>query len=219
MNNLAVVDPRPLFRAGLGNLLRAMGFDNVLEAADLEELRDMADPRYGPDLLLVELSRVTHGAADFMEDIRGWAPGCRVVFLATNFDMELLSDCLAAGAYGYISENISHDELHESLRLVIAGGKVFPAELAALLSGRGIFADAASAGELAEGILSDREIDIVRCLSSGSSNKVIAQKLGIAEATVKVHVKRILRKTPFSNRTQVALWASAQGLVERQPGI
>ena len=94
-----------------------------------------------------------------------------------------------------------------------AGEKVFPSKLAALIPDliSKLGNPRASKGELEDSRLSDRELDILRCLTNGQTNKVIAKNLNIAESTVKVHVKRILQKIHASNRTQAALWGAARG--------
>jgi two-component system nitrate/nitrite response regulator NarL len=185
-----------------------MGFDPVIEAGSVGELRGRLDPSDGPALLLAELPLVRGGGADLISEVCEFLPHCRVVFLAAHLDLDLLSDCMAAGACGYLSENISPETLQESLRLVAAGGTVFPAELASLLIVRRTLATGAGGAEPPQpSAFSDRELDVIRCVAGGASNKAIARELGIAQATVKVHLKRILSKTAFSNRTQLAIWA------------
>lgn len=126
----------------------------------------------------------------------------------------MLARCFAAGASGYLLENISRDTLGKSLTLVGAGGKVFPPELAPYISNFAVkSAEPANGATFPNELrLSGRELEILHCLTRGQSNKAIGQTLEIAEATVKVHVKRILRKIHASNRTQAALWAAARGL-------
>jgi two-component system nitrate/nitrite response regulator NarL len=229
MATVAVLGSSPLFRAGLVSLLGTMGFGRVEEAENIRELKieelkrranDASGSESGPDILLVALLR---GAEDFthlegfthlIEEIRTWVPQAKVVFLATDLDLDLLSGCFAAGANGYLLENISCDSLEESLKLVCTGAKVFPSELALLIPGLAckLGGSAISTSELRDFDLSDREIEILRCLTDGQTNKIIAKELNIAEATVKVHVKRILRKTHASNRTQAALWGVVRGV-------
>ena len=106
------------------------------------------------------------------------------------------------------------DALQESLRLVRAGEKVFPSELASYIPAMpsNFAIPEISTSALREFELSCREIEILQCLTNGQSNKAIAKNLDIAEATVKVHVKRILRKAHVANRTQAALWGVSKGV-------
>jgi len=125
-----------------------------------------------------------------------------------------------AGADAYLAKTISHEVLIKSLDLVMLGEAVFPSSILGLIR-RGASkagddeheADGVEYGEAeSEPIpkqLSVRETVILRCLMQGDSNKLIARKFDIAEATVKVHVKAILRKIHAKNRTQAAIWAAS----------
>lgn len=211
---LSVIDPSTLSRAGLVSLLRAMGFAIVAEAACIAELKRGDAGRSVPDLVLVDLSLGGGDVAEIMREIESWAPHCKVVFLAQALDMALLGACFAAGASGYLLKDISRDALQGTLSLVTVGEKVFPSALAFQMAGLVTrFGERRfDATKLEAGNLSEREIDILRCLVTGYPNKIIAANLSIAESTVKVHLKRILRKTRAANRTQAAIWAVENGL-------
>jgi two-component system nitrate/nitrite response regulator NarL len=128
--------------------------------------------------------------------------------------MPTLSSCFAAGACGYLLEDISRDGLLHSLRLVSAGENVFPSALAsalsALASKPGVNIN--TTDELRDLRAMDLKIDILRCIANGETNSAIGKKLGISEAQVSAHIKYILRKLRVSNRTQAALWGVARGL-------
>jgi two-component system, NarL family, nitrate/nitrite response regulator NarL len=214
MATLAVIHPNALFRAGLARLLSALSFGGVLEAANVQELRRQDNGCAAPDVLLINLSCGIESLDDLMRQVNTSLPEARVVFLASKLDVELLGACFAAGASGYLLETISSDALQESLKLVGTGAKVFPSELASLISELSFkLGDTSSKRiELRDCHLSAREVEILRCLAAGRSNKMIAHMLNITDTTVKVHVRRILRKIHASNRTQAALWAAARGL-------
>jgi two-component system nitrate/nitrite response regulator NarL len=215
MNSVTVIGARSLFRAGLVDLLSAIGFNPIEEADDPGELRrgfgEASPPR---DMLIIALARGAEGVAAAVHELKIWHAGAKVVCLAPEFDLDEMRACFAAGACGYVLESISRDALRESLRLVAAGEKVFPSQLAVQFPA---LAARPAAPETVDGArhdaeLSTRELEILQCLANGQSNKVIARNLEIAEATVKVHVKRILRKAHAVNRTQAALWAIARGV-------
>jgi two-component system nitrate/nitrite response regulator NarL len=191
-----------------------MDFDPVREAGDAQELRRQIgeDRRIRPDLLLIDLSETVISAGDVKE----WAPITKVVLLAADLDLELLSEYFAVGASGYLLKKISRNALEESIRLVLAGEKVLPSRLVTVMPRIGVSWQPKSKGGGLEQ-LSNREIDILRCLANGQSNKATADTLGIAESTVKVHVKRILQKIHAANRTQAALWGAARGLGKDNP--
>ena len=213
MSTLGVVGASPLFRAGLVSLLKVMGFDQVQEGTDIEALKRVVTDATIPEIFLTNLPSQAEDISAIMEEFRSWNPSARVVFLTSDLNVDLLVSCFSEGANGLLLENISCEAFEESLRLVCAGEKVFPSELATLIPGL-VSKNGNTAVDMADVRsfqLSDREIDILRCLSIGQSNKVIANTLHIAESTVKVHVKRILQKTHATNRTQAALWGAARG--------
>jgi two-component system nitrate/nitrite response regulator NarL len=214
MSHLAVLGTRPLLRAALVSLLESLGFERVEEAPTLNALMQRATGDTRPEIILINVSGVGD-ISRLMEEISSWAPSTKVVFLSTDLDVKLLSSCFAAGASGYLLENLSSEALQKSLTLVSAGEKVFPSELAAVISDFALERDTGSetSADLQGFDLSAREIWILRLLADGQSNKLIASTLHIAESTVKLHLRNILRKLHATNRTQAALWALRRGVV------
>jgi two-component system nitrate/nitrite response regulator NarL len=191
-----------------------MGFDPVLEASDLTDLvrREGEAPR--PDLMLIGLPQSVAEIGPLMQEIRAWALVTKVVFVAARLDPQALIACFAAGACGYLIENISREGLKHSLRLVSAGENVFPSELANALGALSlhIAGSVDARRELQHLHMSDREVEVLRCLARGESNNGIATRLGISETAVSADIRHILKKLGVSNRTQAALWAVAKGL-------
>jgi two-component system nitrate/nitrite response regulator NarL len=214
MDGVTVVGSRSLLRSGLVSLLGTIGFESIEEADDIRHLRGRPDAKPVAGMLIVCLVRGVDDITCVVGEIRDWEPSAKIVFVVPKLDLEVMSACFAAGACGYLIDTISRDALRESLKLVNAGEKVFPSDLASLfpLLAARIGSAEQAASEPPESDLSRREIEILRCLTNGQSNKVIAKNLAIAEATVKVHVKRILRKANANNRTQAALWGVATGV-------
>jgi two-component system nitrate/nitrite response regulator NarL len=211
---ITVIGSRSLLRAGLVSLLSAIGFESIEEADDIKYLRDHINAKPSSDMLIVCLVRGVEEIRAAVAEIRAREQTARIVFVVPKLDLDIMSACFAAGASGYLLETISRDALRESLKLVSAGEKVFPSELASLfplLASKFGTPEINNSAPLASD-LSRREIEILRCLTDGQSNKMIAKNLEIAEATVKVHVKRILRKAHVINRTQAALWGVATGV-------
>ena len=214
MDSIMVVGPGSLFRAGLVSLLGAAGFTSILEADEIDQLKHRIDDKPSPNSLLIAVARSDDDIIGTMRVLRAWTPDAKIVLVAVALDLEIMGACFAAGADGYLLESISGEALRESLKLVGAGEKVFPSELATL------FPVLVSQMHHPEGEtlavrnshFSSRELQILGCLVTGQSNKAIANDLNIAEATVKVHVKRILRKAHVANRTQAALWGVASGV-------
>ena len=202
MTDICVVGRRRLVRAGLVRILEGDSFRVTAEAASLRELNALP---WANGLVLVDRPE---SFDELDREIRriGASAGVHYVMLADSVDQAALTASYSAGADDYLLHDISPEALYESLRLVMAGERVFPSDLATMLADWSWRArlqfDRAGAGALSE-----REAEIVRCLADGMPNKVIASALTITESTVKVHLKSILRKLGVSNRTQAAIWA------------
>ncbi len=210
--NVFLIDANKLFREGMKRLFETTPFHVIGEAGSLREgvpAVEAAGTR--PELILIDLANGSDDEVDLMRELRTEHPDIRIVILTTDLCTRRLSGALGAGADGYLMKDIACEALMQSLKLVMMGEKVFPTHLAELLvSGR--------TEELATEVparrkgLSQREIQILRCLLNGNSNKMIANHLHITEATVKVHLKSLLRKINASNRTQAAIWALNNGI-------
>ncbi|HEY9548477.1 MAG TPA: response regulator transcription factor [Kiloniellaceae bacterium] len=213
--NTLLIGRNRLFLEGLKSLLRDSSFDARNEVSGVCDI-DFLDDDEAPELILIELRG---DVADFVQDLQQLQealPGTPVVVLTDERDPRTLAACLNAGAAAFLLKDISLEALIHSLKLAMLGQKVMPTELAmALINGAG-GAQPADGRSIAHYGLSDRETEILRCLVSGDANKVIANRLEITEATVKVHMKSLLRKIKAGNRTQAAIWALNQGLA---PGL
>ncbi|MBX7483389.1 LuxR C-terminal-related transcriptional regulator [Qipengyuania qiaonensis] len=163
-------------------------------------------------MIVVDADALGNVAKEVVE-VRQAFPESRVVVLHEDLTVERLVDVFDAGADGYILKEISCESLVNCLQLAARGEKVVPGQLVKQLPhfARATADQAKAEGELSE-LLSEREIATLRCLVMGYPNKVIARRLDIGEATVKVHVKAILRKLNVQNRTQAAICAVNHGV-------
>ena len=134
--------------------------------------------------------------------------------LASDLSVDVLRDAMTCGADGFLMKDVSPEALIQSLQLIMLGEKVFPTNLAAMLL------DMNSTPSPVNSLrgLSPREQEILQALVTGASNKLIANRLGITEATVKVHLSTLLRKIDVNNRTQAAIWAMNNGFHRRRRG-
>jgi two-component system, NarL family, nitrate/nitrite response regulator NarL len=136
-----------------------------------------------------------------------------IVALSDQMDSEALVSALRAGVQAFLLRDMSPESLIQSLMLVKTGEVVFPTELAAhLISSIKRHVPAFDLSDMSRFGLSEREMQILRCLVEGQPNKVIANNLNLAEGTVKVHLKALLRKINAANRTQAAIWALNHGM-------
>jgi two-component system nitrate/nitrite response regulator NarL len=215
--NALLIDPNRLFREDLRHRLRNSSFEIIAEASSLGEGAAAVDAGLRPDLVLLDLANGGEDEVEAMRRLRRLLPDARIVVLTAELCERRLTDTLESGADGYLMKDLSSEALAQSLRLVIMGEKVFPTHLAALLISGRVSSVGLDTPILRKG-LSPREGQILPYLVNGESNKTIANRLNITEATVKVHLKSLLRKINASNRTQAAIWALNHGIDGRPPG-
>jgi DNA-binding NarL/FixJ family response regulator len=174
----------------------------VAEASNGKEAID-AFRSHQPDVTLMDLQMPEVDGLEAIEAIRKEFPEARIIVLTTyTGDMQVLR-ALKAGARGYILKGHVHKELLDTIRAVHAGQKRIPPEIAAEL-----------ADHAADDPLTEREIDVVRLIAAGNSNKQIADQLSIGEATVKSHVTNILSKLGANDRAHSVTIALKRGIIE-----
>ncbi|GAA2632471.1 response regulator transcription factor [Dactylosporangium fulvum] len=208
-----VADDQAAVRAGLVLILRAVpGFEVVAEAADGAEAVERA-LELRPDVVVMDLRMPRVDGITATR--RLVAAGVTGVLVLTTFDLdEYLFGALRAGAAGFLLKDADAADLVEAVRTVARGdGIVAPAVtrrvLAAFARSVPAAPDTVSPADLAT--LTERERDVLGCLGAGLSNAEIADRLGIAEATTKTHVSRILAKLNLRSRVQAAIAARAIG--------
>jgi two-component system nitrate/nitrite response regulator NarL len=210
-----LVEEYGLFREGLRHILAETPYDIQREADSLDAALSLIKEGFTPRLLLLDFNEGGNQEFDAIRLLRAEHPQLRIVILTNKVSTRTLAKALEAGIDAYLLKDMSPQALVQSLTLAILGEKVFPTNLARVLIEGGFAGENGSAPPLIGG-LSEREIQILRCLVNGDPNKIIADRLKITESTVKVHLKGILRKIHAGNRTQAAIWAVAQG-IERYP--
>jgi two-component system, NarL family, nitrate/nitrite response regulator NarL len=207
-----VVSRNNLFREGLRSLLAGTEHEVRILANDVDDLHRLTPEEREGAIVLLDDCNDTEQTVDAIRRLGDDMPETPVIVLSSRIQPPLLAACLSAGASGYLLVDISFEALVQSLELVALGEKVFPTQLAALFISEIGYSDR----EMAEGAdvdkLSERQRQILQCLVKGASNKVIARRLDITDATVKVHMKGLLRKIHVENRTQAAIWALNHGL-------
>jgi two-component system nitrate/nitrite response regulator NarL len=211
-----VVEGNRLFREGLKHLLAGSHFSIEEEAGSYAAAASLLDGGFQPDLVLFGLRDDDKEAAADIRKLRSKLASSRIAVLAHDISANGLAKILEAGADAYLMSDLSTEALIQSLHLTMLGEKVFPTNLAKLLI-EGRVDVGGGHYSFNGGMLSEREVQILRCLANGEPNKTIANRLKITEATVKVHLKGLLRKINVCNRTQAALWAVAQGIDKTLP--
>jgi len=209
--SVILVDRTQLFREGIRRILEGSKFTIDVEGSSLQEvLSRVGEAR--PDLAMFDFEAGATEIPDAVERLRALNPAILTVVLTEKLCTGDLTSGLAARVDGYLLKDMSVEALMLSLNLILVGQKIFPADCAHLLVNERIAADGTSTDLGADSTITPREKQILAGLLNGLSNKGIAQRLDLAEATVKAQLKSVLRKIHLQNRTQAAVWALKNGI-------
>ncbi len=230
---ILVIDDHSLFRRGLTALLaRDPQLHVVGDAADAGEgLRRAQELQ--PDIILLDNHLPGVSGVDALPALHDAAPKALILMLTVSEDENDLAAALRGGAVGYLLKTVDSDVLTRSILRAMQGDSIIAPEmmskLVAAYRGAAKTTVADPAGPVAPASLmpasatpttcaaiaslSPREIDVLRCIVRGASNKEIAREHGIAETTVKIHVQHVLRKLDVSSRVHAAVIASEAGLL------
>jgi DNA-binding NarL/FixJ family response regulator len=216
---IILVGKNTLFREGIARILGSADFRILASVSCTDDLLPSKLQPHQPLFLVVHTGDDFGAAAEQIELFRDQHPGGRIAIVASHYRQGDLVSAFRAGANGYFVDVMACDVFIKSIELVMMGETIFPpAFLPFVLDPEDApVCEAAPHEENNRATLigtkdtlapqlSTREKSILRCLIEGHSNKSIARKINIAEATVKVHVKAILRKIRVQNRTQAAIW-------------
>jgi len=208
---ILVADDHALIREAFRHLLAELVPGcNVIEAADCESARNRASENPDLDLVLLDLRLPGPGGLATLDAMRAENPTLPVVVVSAIEDPNAMRMVLAHGAMGFIPKSSSNDVMMSALQLVISGGRYLPPELLA-----GDYAPSAPTS-LDEVRLTDRQREVLALMVQGKSNKLICRELGLAEATVKIHVTAILRALKVSSRAQAIVAINQLGLMSGQ---
>jgi DNA-binding NarL/FixJ family response regulator len=200
---LLVVDDHPLLRAGIQAVLEGEADISLVgEAANGNDaIKSFRVHR--PDVTLMDLQMPIMNGIDAIKAIRQEFPDARFIVLTTyQGDVQALR-ALKAGAAGYLLKSMLRLDLLDTIRAVHAGKRRIPPEIAAEL-----------ADHVTEDALTDREIQVLRMVANGTSNKMIAAKLSLSEDTIKGHMKSILAKLGANDRTHAVTIAMKRGFID-----
>ena len=180
---IAIADDHPLMRAALASALADLATDvQFLEAANHAATLAVIEALPGPDLLLMDLHMPGTDGIEGVRDVRNRAPQVPLAVVSADDDPAAVRSLLALGVSGFIPKTDSPAVIASAVRLILAGG------------------DSVSG-------LTSRQIDVVRLLARGLSNKAIARELGVSEGTVKVHLLAVFRVLDVRNRTAAVIAA------------
>ena len=200
---ILTVDDHPLLRSGIETLVNA--------EADMKLVAEASNGRqavelyrlHRPDVTLMDLQMPEVSGAEAIAEIQSEFQDARIIVLTTYRGDAQILRALKAGARAYLLKIQLHRELLETIRAVHAGQKRIPPDIAAEL-----------AEHATDDALSSREIDVLRLIAAGNSNKLIADQLSIGEATVKSHVANILSKLSANDRAHAVTIGLKRGMIE-----
>jgi len=205
-----LVDDHALFRDGLA-LLIAHRLSTpelpieVLEAADLVQAGEVLAQHPDLSLVLLDLGLSDHQGLGTLTQWISMAPGVPVVVLSADERPDVILAAVDAGAAGFIPKTVHAQTMQEALRCVLGGGVYLPAMTLAAPRAK-------SGATLAALGLSERQVDVLRLLIEGKSNKDICRRLELAESTVKTHLAAIFRKLDVNSRTQAVVAVAQAGI-------
>ena len=200
---ILTVDDHPILRKGIASLVNAESdMKLVAEASGGQEAIDLYR-LHRPDVTLMDLQMPEMNGAEAISEIQSEFQDARIIVLTTYSGDAQILKALRAGARAYILKGHVHRELLETIRAVHVGQKRIPPDIAAQL-----------ADHATDDALSPREIDVLRLIAAGNSNKLIADRLSIGEATVKSHVANILSKLGANDRAHAVTIGLKRGIIE-----
>lgn len=209
-----ICDDHAVFRRGLVMVLESeLGIEVVAEASDGEDVIALAKET-APDVILMDVRMPKSSGIEATRAIVAAAPTVRVLMLTVSDEEEDLYEAIKAGANGYLLKEISIEEVADAIRAVAAGQSLISPPMASkLLSEFNNLAKAAAAKVTAPK-LSDRELQVLKLVAQGMSNREVAEQLFISENTVKNHVRNILEKLQLHSRMEAVVYAVREKLLD-----
>ena len=202
---IIIAEDHMMIREGLKQLLELDGTMKVIaEANDGEECLNLLNKKIHPDILLLDINMPKKNGIEVLEYIKQNKIPVKVLILTVHNEVEYLLKAVDIGIDGYLLKDSSYDELKEAIDVVISGNTYIQPSLLPALNES--MEDYALDKEKIE-CLTKRELDVLRLISEGCSNKKISDELTISERTVKNHISHIFRKIDVEDRTQAAVFA------------
>ncbi len=218
MNKISVLlaDDHTLVRQGLKALLTAEGdMQVVAEAEDGRQAVALAK-KTSPQVVVMDIAMPMMNGRDATRQIIKNCPETKVLVLSSYSDDACVKELLEAGATGFLMKQTASTELSNAIRMARRGGRVLSPDIVRRMraQGNGAFLDGGINGKAAE--LTDREIEVLKIIAEGLSNREIATQLGISIKTVEKHRQQVMNKLNIHEVAGLTRYALAQGLVERK---
>ena len=202
---LFIVEHQRLLREALHSILTADEKFTLVGENDGLDLEKLASTTH--DILLIDCDPYGLNVRQIVYSIRTANIGSKICVLSTYADPTVVANALSAGADGYILKDVAPSEFRTALRAIAEVGFYLDPRLT-----RSVFYSASTRGERSSSELTSRELDVVRLIARGLSNRQIAQELHLSEKTIKNHVANVFVKLGFTARSQLAVHAVRHGL-------
>ncbi len=210
---VAVVDDQRLFTKGISGLVDMLdGVEVVGVAYDGEEAVALCR-KEEPDVVLMDISMPKMDGISATREIRDLLPQSAVIILTAHEDDEHVFEGIKAGAQGYLLKDSEPEDLSRAIHTVYAGNTIIAPDLAQKMLNT-FESGGSGRSQLAPPPLTERELEVIRALAQGMSDRQIAQSLGISEKTVRNHTSNIYRKLHIFDRTQAVIYAVREGVID-----
>jgi DNA-binding NarL/FixJ family response regulator len=210
---VAVVDDQRLFTKGLSGLVDMLdGVEVVGVAYDGEEAVALCR-KEEPDVVLMDISMPKMDGISATREIRSLLPQTAVIILTAHEEDEQVFEGMKAGAQGYLLKDAEPEDLSRAIRTVYAGDTIIAPDLAQKMLNTFESGKSSGSSRLMPP-LTERELEVIRALAQGKSDRQIANSLGISEKTVRNHTSNIYRKLHIFDRTQAVIYAIREGVID-----
>jgi DNA-binding NarL/FixJ family response regulator len=210
---VAVVDDQRLFTKGISGLVDMLpGVEVVGVAYDGEEAVALCR-KEEPDVVLMDISMPKMDGISATREIKDLLPQTAVIILTGHEEDEHVFEGIKAGAQGYLLKDSEPEDLSRAIHTVHAGNTIIAPDLAQKMLNT-FESGASRSPHLAPPPLTERELEVIRALAQGMSDRQIAQSLGISEKTVRNHTSNIYRKLHIFDRTQAVIYAVREGVID-----
>ncbi len=209
--SVVLVDEYPLFRIAMADVLKRNGRFRVVGEADSKESA-LALLSLNPDLYVISLDAESYDALSLLQEIKAHKKDIRVIMILSSPEQSgMLMRAIRLRANGYLLRTISPSEFLEQMNKAARGDMAASEQVTSALAARLRGGQITTVDERYFHFLTDREQDVLCCVASGLTNADAGEELGISPATVKVHVKHLLKKLNFKTRVEMAVWATECG--------
>ena len=211
MIRIVIVDDHEMVREGLRTILQPEADFEIVGETGLGEAVPELVERTGPDIVLLDARLPDVSGPEVCRRLRGSHPDVRVIIVTTFSDDDLVDECIRAGARGFVVKDVEQFSLKQSIRAVHRGEGVIAPSIAGRILDRMRVQNASQ--EPSRPSLNPVQIQILRLISEGFSNREIAVQVHLSENTVKSHVQEIFHRLEVRNRVEAAIRATKEGLI------